>query len=41
MQWLKKNLHEQNVDGEGHRSGVVNFHCTQISLVMQIIFGDD
>ena len=39
----KENLNKQNFDGEAHLSGVVNFHCMQMSLVMsmQIIFGDD
>ena len=42
---VKKNLNEQNFDGEGEAnwSGVVNFHCMQLSPVMGIrfIFGDD
>ena len=39
----KENLNKQNFDGEAHLSGVVSFHCMQMSLVMsmQIIFGDD
>ena len=39
----KKNLNEHNFDGEVNWSGVVNFHCMQMSLVMSIrfIFGDD
>ena len=39
----KKNLDEQNFDGETNWSGVVNFHCIQMSLVMSIrfIFGHD
>ena len=37
------NLNEHNFDSEDNWSGVVNFHCTQMSLVMSIrfIFGDD
>ena len=33
----------QNFEGEANWSGVVNFHCMQISLVtsMWFIFGDD
>ena len=27
----KKDLYEQNFDGEANRSGVVNFHCMQTS----------
>ena len=44
LQWSKKkNLNEHNFDGEVNWSGVVNFHCMQMSLVMSIrfIFGDD
>ena len=39
----KENLNKQNFDGEADWSGVVNFHCMQMSLVMsmQFIFGDD
>ena len=39
----KKNLYEQNFDGGANWSGVVNFHCMQMSLVMSMrfIFGDD
>ena len=39
----KKNLNEHNFDGEVNWSGVVNFHCMQMSLVMSIrlILGDD
>ena len=39
----RNNLNEQNFDDEANWSGVVNFHCMQISLVMSIrfIFGDD
>ena len=37
------NLNEHNFDSEDNWSGVVNFHCTQMSLVMSIrfIFGND
>ena len=33
----------QNFDGEANWSGVVNFHCMQMSLVIRMlfIFGDD
>ena len=39
----KNNFHEQNFDGEDNWSGVVNFHCMQVSLLMsrRFIFGDD
>ena len=39
----KKNLNEQNFDGEANWSDVVNFHCLQMSLVMSMrfIFGAD
>ena len=39
----KKNLYEQNFDGEPNWSGVVNFHSMQMSLVMSMrfIYGDD
>ena len=39
---IKKDLYEQNVDGEANWWGVVNFHFMQTSLVMsmQCIFGD-
>ena len=39
----KKNLYDQNFDGEANWSDVVNFPCMQISLVMsrRFIFGDD
>ena len=39
----KKNLNEQNFDGEANWSGIVNFHCMQIGLVMSMwfIFGDE
>ena len=39
----KKNLNEQNFDGQANWSGVVNFHCMQMSLVMSVrfLFGDD
>ena len=39
----KKNLYDQNFDGEANWSGVVNFHSMQVSLVMnmQFIYGDD
>ena len=47
LQWSKQkknsNLNEHNFDSEDNWSGVVNFHCTQMSLVMSIrfIFGND
>ena len=39
----KKNLYDQNFDGEANWSDAVNFPCMQISLVMsrRFIFGDD
>ena len=39
----RENLKEQNFDGEANWSGVVNFHCIQMSLVMSMrfIFGAD
>ena len=39
----KKNLNEQNFDGEAIWSDVVNVHCLQMSLVMSLrfIFGAD
>ena len=39
----KKNINKQNFDGEANWSGVVNFHCMQMSLVMgmRFIFGVD
>ena len=39
----KKNLNKQNVDSAAYWSGVVNFHCMQMTLVMSMrpIFGDD
>ena len=39
----KENLNKQNLDGEAHWSGVVNFRCMQMRLVMtvQFIFSDD
>ena len=39
----KNNLNEQNFDGGANWSGVVNFHCMQMSLVMSMrfIFGDN
>ena len=39
----KENLYYQNFDGEANWSGVVNFHCIQMSLVMSMRFfvGDD
>ena len=39
----KNNLNEQNFDSEANWSGVVNFHCMQISPVMSVrfTFGDD
>ena len=39
----KKNLYDQNFDGEANWSDVVNFPCMQMSLVMnrRFIFGDD
>ena len=39
----KKNLYDQNFDGEANWSDVVNFLCMQMSLVMsrRFIFGDD
>ena len=38
----KNNLAEQNFNGEANWSAVVNFHCMQMSLVMNMwfIFGD-
>ena len=38
-----KNLTEQAFDGEGNWSGVVNFHCMQMVLVMSMrfVFFDD
>ena len=37
----KKNVNHQNFNGEANWSGVVNFHCIQVSLVMSMgfIFG--
>ena len=40
----KKNLYEKNFDGEANRSGVVNFHSMQMSVVISMhmhIVGDD
>ena len=39
----KMKLNEYNFDGEANWSGVVDFHCMQMSLVMSMlsIFGDD
>ena len=39
----KNKVNEQNFDGEANWSGVVNFHCMQMSLVvsMRFIFNDD
>ena len=39
----KKNLSDQNYDGEGNWSGVVNFHCMQIESCgnLRFTFGDD
>ena len=39
----KINLNEHNFDGEANWSGVVDFHCMQMSLVISLlsIFGDD
>ena len=39
----KDNFYEQNFDGEDNWSGVINFHCIQVSLLMsrRFIFGDD
>ena len=39
----KKNLYDQNFDGEANRSDVVKFPCMQMRLVMsrRFIFGDD
>ena len=39
----KENLNKQNFDGEAYWSGVVNFYCMQMSLVMsmQFLFGND
>ena len=39
----EKNLKEQNFDGEAIWSGVVNFYCMQMNLVMSMryIFGDE
>ena len=38
-----KNLTEQAFDGEANWSGVVNFHCMQMVLVMSMpfVFFDD
>ena len=40
---IKKDLYEQNFNGEANRSGVTNFCCMQMSLVMSVrfIFSDD
>ena len=32
----KNNLNEQNFDGEANWSGVVNFHCMQMSFVLSM-----
>ena len=39
----KIDLNEHNFDGEANWSGVVDFHCMQMSLVISLlsIFGDD
>ena len=39
----KKDLNEHDFEGEANCSGVVGFHCMQMSLVMSMlsIFGDD
>ena len=39
----RKNLYEQNFDGEANWSGVVNFYCMQMSLMIsrRFIFADD
>ena len=39
----KNKVNEQNFDGEANWSGVVNFHCMQMSLLMSMrfIFNDD
>ena len=39
----KKNLNEQNFDGEANWSGVVTFHCMQMSPLIskRFTFGDD
>ena len=39
----KNKVNEQNFDGEANWSGVVNFHCMQMSLVMSMrfVFNDD
>ena len=38
----RKNLYEQNFDGEANWSGVVNFYCMQMSLMIsrRFIFAD-
>ena len=33
-----KNLKQQNFDGEDNWSGVLDFHCMQMSLVMSMRF---
>ena len=40
---IKKGLYEQNFNGEANQSGVTNFCCMQMSLVMSVrfIFSDD
>ena len=40
---IKKDLYEQNFNGEANRSGVTNFCCMQMSLVMSMrfIFSND
>ena len=39
---LKKESEEQHFDSAAYWSGVVNFHCMQMTLVMSmwLIFGD-
>ena len=39
----KNKVNEQNFDGEANWSGVVNFYCMQMSLLMSMrfIFNDD
>ena len=34
-------LNKQNLDGEANWSGVVNFHCMQMSFVLSRAWGDD
>ena len=34
-------LNKQNLDGDANWSGVVNFHCMQMSFVLSRAWGDD